>query len=109
MQWRRPGPKIARAERREARPGLPRAAASRKRGVAPYERDRLRIPPPGAPPAPRLGGGLAAARAKADILRRSGKRRRDEKRKAKPGRRNAPRERRRLPADAKAMAGLLTC
>jgi hypothetical protein len=26
-------------ERREARSGLPRTAASRKRGVAPYERD----------------------------------------------------------------------
>src|SRR6266566_2802150 len=67
MQWRRLGPKIARVERREARPGLPRAAASRKRGVAPYERDRLRTPPPGAPPAPRFGAGIAAARAKADI------------------------------------------
>jgi len=29
--------------------------------------------------------------------------------KDQPGRNNAPRERRRLPADAKAMAGLLTC
>jgi hypothetical protein len=36
----RSGPKIARVERREARSGLPRTAASRKRGVAPYERDR---------------------------------------------------------------------
>ena len=53
----RSGPKTARSKRPEARSGLPRTAASRKRGVAPYERDGMRIPPPGAPPP--LGSGRA--------------------------------------------------
>jgi hypothetical protein len=69
---------------------------------------------------PSLGAGIAATRAKADITRRSVKRRRGEKRKAKPGRRKRAAGTKKtacrcqgygglayLPAEASAKAGAL--
>jgi hypothetical protein len=67
-------------------------AASRKRGVAPYERDR--------------NEDTASRRSSRPSVRG---RRRELKRKQRTRGQNAPRERKTLPADAKAMAGLPTC
>jgi hypothetical protein len=104
----RSGPKIARVERREARSGLPRTAASRKRGVAPYERDRNEDTASRRSSRPSVRGGIAAARVQGRHIRRSVKQRRGERGKQNPGA-ETRRGNGRLPAAAKAMAGLLTC